>query len=112
MERLRLGRVKVINWHKMSWESEEQVQKKKSVDKRGMLSDEAYTRQVLGDMANSRNLIVINDEAHHAWRVNVEARGKYLRQRDMKDSAEEATVWIGGLDRLHKSRGILHCFDL
>ncbi|MDY6856771.1 MAG: DEAD/DEAH box helicase family protein [Thermodesulfobacteriota bacterium] len=58
MERLRLGRVKVINWHKLSWESKEQVQKKKSVDKRGTLSDEAYTRLVLGDMANSRNLIV------------------------------------------------------
>ncbi len=112
MERLRQGRIKVINWHKLSWESQEQVQKKKSVDKRGVLSDEAYTRQVLGDMANSRNLIVINDEAHHAWRVNVEARGKYLRQRDMRDSAEEATIWIGGLDRLHKSRGILRCFDL
>jgi len=112
MERLRQGRVKIINWHKLSWESEEQVQKKKSVDKRGVLSDEAYTRQALGDMANSRNLIVINDETHHAWRVNVGARDKYLRQRDMKDSAEEATVWIGGLDRLHKTRGILRCFDL
>ena len=58
------------NWHKLSWESEERGRKKKSVDKRGVLSDEAYTRQVLGDMANSRNLIVINDEAHHAWRIN------------------------------------------
>jgi type III restriction enzyme len=62
-------------------------------------------------MANARNLLVINDEAHHAWRVNWEAEGKYLRSRDMKDSAEEATVWIGGLDRLHRSRGILTCYD-
>ena len=59
---------------------------KQGVDKRGMLSYEAYTRQVLGDMANSRNLIVINDEAQHSWRINVEAKGKYLRQRDMKDN--------------------------
>ncbi|WNC22474.1 hypothetical protein RHI14_01030 [Thermosynechococcus sp. WL15] len=62
-------------------------------------------------MANARNLLVINDEAHHAWRVNWEAEGKYLRQRDLKDSAAEATVWIGGLDRLHRSRGILRCYD-
>jgi len=112
IERLRQGRIKIINWHKLAWESEEHIKKKKSVDKRGPLSNEAYTREVLSEMANSRNFIVINDEAHHAWRINVEARGKYLRQRDMKDSAEEATVWIGGLDRLHKSRGILRCFDL
>ncbi|WP_249355632.1 hypothetical protein [Chloracidobacterium aggregatum] len=77
------------------------------MDKRGVKSDEAYTREVLGEMANAHSLLVINDEAHHAWRVNWEAEGKYLRQRDLKDSAEEATVWIGGLDRLHRSRGIL-----
>jgi type III restriction enzyme len=29
----------------------------------------------------------------------------------MKDSAEEATVWIGGLDRIHNARGILTCYD-
>ncbi len=99
------------NWHALAWESEEQVEKRKSVDKRGPKSDEAYTREVLGEMANARNLLVINDEAHHAWRVNWEAEGKYLRQRDLKDSAEEATVWIGGLDRLHRTRGILKCYD-
>ena len=58
-------------------------------------------------MANAKNIIVINDEAHHAWRINPEAKGKYTRERDLKDSAEEATVWIGGLDRIHKTRGIL-----
>jgi type III restriction enzyme len=95
----------------LAWESEEQLKKRKSVDKRGVKSDEAYAREVLGEMANARNLLVINDEAHHAWRVNWEAEGKYLRQRDLKDSAAEATVWIGGLDRLHRSRGILKCYD-
>jgi type III restriction enzyme len=111
LERLRQGKVLVRNWHALAWESEEQIKKRKSVDKRGAKSDEAYTREVLGEMANARNLLVINDEAHHAWRVNREAEGKYLRQRDLKDSAEEATVWIGGLDRLHRSRGILTCYD-
>ena len=111
LDRLRQGRVLVRNWQALSWESQEQIARKRTVDKRGALSDEAYTRQVLGEMANARNLLVINDEAHHAWRVNVEAVGKYLRTRDMKDSAAEATVWVGGLDRLHRTRGILTCYD-
>lgn len=111
MDKLRQGKVLVRNWHKLAWDSEEQIKKRRSVDKRGAKSDEAYTRDVLGEMAGARNLLVINDEAHHAWRVNWEAEGKYLRSRDMKDSAEEATVWIGGLDRLHRSRGILTCYD-
>jgi type III restriction enzyme len=111
LDKLRQGRVLVRNWHALAWESEEQLKKRKSVDKRGAKSDEAYTREVLGEMANAHNILVLNDEAHHAWRVNWEAEGKYLRQRDLKDSAEEATVWIGGLDRLHRSRGILKCYD-
>ncbi len=111
MEKLRQGRVLIHNWHKLGWDTEEQVAKKRSVDKRGVKSDEAYVREVLGEMARARNIVVINDEAHHAWRVNVEAIGKYLRQRDMKDSAQEATVWVGGLDKIHKARGILNCFD-
>jgi len=111
LDKLRQGKVLIRNWHALAWESEAQIQKRKSVDKRGAKSDEAYTREVLGEMANARNLLVLNDEAHHAWRVNWEAEGKYLRQRDLKDSAEEATVWIGGLDRLHHSRGILTCYD-
>ena len=111
LDKLRQGRVRVRNWHALAWDTEEQLKKRKSVDKRGVKSDEAYTREVLGEMANARNILVINDEAHHAWRVNWEAEGKYLRQRDLKDSAEEATVWIGGLDRLHRARGILTCYD-
>ncbi len=111
LDKLRQGKVLVRNWHALAWDSEEQIKKRRSVDKRGTKSDEAYTREVLGEMAGARNLLVINDEAHHAWRVNWEAEGKYLRTRDLKDSAEEATVWIGGLDRLHRSRGILACYD-
>jgi type III restriction enzyme len=111
LDRLRQGKVLVRNWHALAWESEEQLKKRRSVDKRGAKSDEAYTREVLGEMAGARNLLVINDEAHHAWRVNWEAEGKYLRSRDLKDSAREATVWIGGLDRLQRSRGILSCYD-
>jgi type III restriction enzyme len=111
LDNLRQGKVLVRNWHALAWDSEEQIKKRRSVDKRGVKSDEAYTREVLGEMANARNLLVLNDEAHHAWRVNWEAEGKHLRARDLKDSAEEATVWIGGLDRLHRSRGILTCYD-
>ncbi|MCL6613238.1 MAG: DEAD/DEAH box helicase family protein [Firmicutes bacterium] len=113
LDKLRQGKVRVINWHALSWETEEQLKKKRGVDKRQRIpkSDEAYVSDVLGEMANARNLLVINDEAHHAWRVNVEAAGKYLRQRDLKDIAEEATVWVGGLDRIHRKRGILSCYD-
>ena len=68
-DKLHQGTVLVHNRHALNWETEERIAKKRSVDKRGVKSDEAYVREVLGDMANARNLLVINDEAHHAWRV-------------------------------------------
>ncbi|MBI1928786.1 DEAD/DEAH box helicase family protein [Candidatus Poribacteria bacterium] len=120
MDKLRQGLVLIHNWHTLAWDTQEKLNAKvekgtlRSVDKRKAIeiSDEAYIRQVLGEMSSANNLLVINDEAHHAWRINPEAEGKYTRMRDLKDSAEEATVWVGGLDRIHKARGILRCFDL
>ena len=108
METLRQGKVKIINWHMLAWDSDEKLKKKKTVDKRGPKSDEAYAREVLGDMAGASNLIVINDEAHHAWRIPAESKIKGVKKEDI----EESTVWVGGLDRIHRTRGILRCFDL
>ncbi len=107
-ELLRQGRVLVRNWHALNWESEEQIAKKKGVDKRGTMSDEAYVRSVLGEMATARNIVVINDEAHHAWRVPAESKIKGVSREDI----DEATKWVGGLDRIHCAREILTCYDL
>lgn len=107
MEKLRQVKIRILNWHKLSWETDEQIAKKKGVDKRGAKSDEAYVREVLDEMASARNIVVINDEGHHAWRVPAESKIKGVK----KDEIEEATKWIGGLDRIHKSRNILACYD-
>ena len=110
-DKLRQGqtcRVLIHNWHKLDWESEEQVAKRRSVDKRGAKSDEAYVRDVLGEMVSAQNIVVINDEAHHAWRVPPKVRIAGVS----KEETDEATKWVGGLDRIHRTRGILTCFDL
>lgn len=108
MHSLRQGKIIIKNWHGLAWQTEEKIAKKKSVDKRGAKSDEAYVKEVLGDMANATNIIVINDEAHHAWRVPAESKIKGVKKEDI----EESTVWVGGLDRINRARGILRCFDL
>lgn len=107
VEKLRLGSVRVRNWHVLNWDTDEQVARKRSVDKRGAKSDEAYVRDVLGGMASARNIVIINDEAHHAWRVPAESKVAGVAKADI----EEATKWVGGLDRIHNARGILTCFD-
>ena len=102
LDRLRRGRVVVRNRHALHWEGEEQVARRRSVDKRGVRSDEAWVRDVLGDMAKARDLLVINDEAHHAWRVperagsgsGAGANAVRIAGID-KAEIEEATRWVG-----------------
>lgn len=106
-ETLRQGKVLVHNWQALAWETEEHIKKRKSVDKRGPKSDEAYVREILGDMARHKNLLVINDEAHHAWRVPAESKVKGVA----KDEIDQATIWVQGLDRIHAARNIISCFD-
>ena len=107
LDKLRRGKVVIRNWHALNWETDERIARKRGVDKRGAKSDEAYVRDVLGEMARARNLLVVNDEAHHAWRVPAGGKAKGLT----KGTVEEATKWVGGLDRIQRARGILTCYD-
>lgn len=107
LDKLRQGKVIVRNWHVLNWETEESIAKKRGVDKRGVISDKAYVRRILNDMPNAQNILVINDEAHHAWRVPAGSKVKGVTRNEI----EEATKWVSGLDRINKARGILACYD-
>lgn len=94
----------IDNWHTLMPLKEPE----RSVVKKGKESDEAFTRRVLGKLAAFKDIAVINDEAHHAYRIPAET--KYKKSDDF--DPEEATRWIEGLDRINKTRRIAHCFDL
>jgi type III restriction enzyme len=103
-QKLNQAEILIDNWHALM----PLKQPERSVVKKGAESDEAFTRRVLGRIAASRDFIVINDEAHHAYRIPEDAQ---VKKSDGFDP-EEATRWIEGLDRLHATRRIQRCFDL
>jgi type III restriction enzyme len=87
-------------------------------------SDTALVARVLGKAGGKQNILVINDEAHHAYRIppkvededdqgtlEVSGEGPTSAENDEPDP-KEATIWIEGLDRVHKVRGINLCVDL
>jgi type III restriction enzyme len=84
----------------------------RSVVKKGAESDEAYTRRVLGKLAGYKDIIVINDEAHHAYRKPPEVKISKKLAAEQGLDLDEATRWIEGLDRIDKTRRIQRCFDL
>ncbi|MDD2767584.1 MAG: DEAD/DEAH box helicase family protein [Methylococcus sp.] len=84
----------------------------RSVVKKGAESDEAFTRRVLGKLAGHKDIVVVNDEAHHAYRQRAEVKVSKKEAEELGIDLDEATRWIEGLDRIHKTRRIRRCFDL
>ncbi len=108
--RQKLNQVELLieNWHSLM----PLKQPDRSVVKKGAESDEAFTRRVLGKLANYKDLVVINDEAHHAYRQKAELKVSKKEAEALGIDLDEATRWIEGLDRIHKTRRVRRCFDL
>ena len=88
----------------------------KTRGERWVESDRALVQRILGrDLGEKGNLLVFNDEAHHAYRIPPEAEDEDdalldEEERDEEEeNAKEATVWVEGLDRIHKLRKINFC---
>jgi type III restriction enzyme len=81
-------------------------------------SDTALIHRVLGrDVGGKQNILVFNDEAHHAYRIRKEEpdpdeEDVHGELPEADEFYKEATVWVDGLDRIHKLRGINFCVDL
>jgi type III restriction enzyme len=75
-------------------------------------SDTALVRRLLGN--GKGNILVFNDEAHHAYRLQSEEPDPSEEEDDEETETfyKEATIWVEGLDRIHKLRGINFCVDL
>ncbi len=81
-------------------------------------SDTSLINRVMGrEVGGKQNVLVMNDEAHHAYRIRREEADEeevetFGEEEDAEVFFKEATVWIDGLDRIQKLRGINFCVDL
>jgi type III restriction enzyme len=109
MERLQQGRFQITNWHLLQPKDDS---RSKSVVQRGVESDTAFCRRVLKELGNKQNILVINDEAHHAYRPAPlpEELREQLSPEEIAER-EEATLWVSGLEKIHAARGINICAD-
>jgi type III restriction enzyme len=98
---------------------------------RKLLEANKLTKQILGtdfdetpaqmvnrvcrELGNKRNLIVINDEAHHCYRRKPDDEAEALKGEDRTEAEkrnEEARVWISGLEAVRDKTGIRAIYDL
>ncbi len=81
-------------------------------------SDTALLNRILGrEVGGKQNILILNDEAHHAYRIRRDEPDDdqddlFDDDDEAEDFFKEATVWIDGLDRINKQRGINFCVDL
>lgn len=75
-------------------------------------SETAWINRVLGkEVGGKQNILVLNDEAHHAYRIRQEEKDQeeaelFGEDEEAEDFYKGATVWVEGLDRIHKQRKI------
>ncbi|MBI4457181.1 MAG: DEAD/DEAH box helicase family protein [Acidobacteria bacterium] len=72
-------------------------------------------RRACRELGNKKNIIVLNDEAHHCYRRRVggeDVRLKGDERREAEKRHEEARIWISGLEAVKEKIGIRVIYDL
>ena len=72
-------------------------------------------RRVCRELGSKKNIMVINDEAHHCYRHKVETDDVKLTgddRREAEQREEAARVWISGLEAVKNKIGIKQIYDL
>ncbi|OQX22231.1 MAG: type III restriction endonuclease subunit R [Desulfobacteraceae bacterium IS3] len=98
-------------------DSDGRLAKAKITSTRYVESDTALADRVLkSEFKGKQNILIMNDEAHHAYRIvkeNDESEDEIFGEDEEAERFyTEATVWIDGLDKINRIRGINFCIDL
>jgi type III restriction enzyme len=121
LERLAQARILITNFHAfMAHERGDAARLTKSILTRGdpgpfVETPDQVVRRVCRDLAGKKNIVVINDEAHHCYRRRPEADAETLTGEERQEAAkreEEARVWVSGLEAVKNKIGIKAIYDL
>ena len=73
-------------------------------------------QRVMPDLMGMKNILVLNDEAHHCYRekpidkVDEELKGD--EKKEAEKNSEAARLWISGLEAVNRKLGLARVFDL
>jgi type III restriction enzyme len=120
-----LGRVKIVvtNFHGLQHREKikaPKLTKEVAGQRPGVFTEtpDEMVRRVTRELGTKRNIVVINDEAHHCYRRRVGADDSEvvaLSGEDKREAAkrdEQARVWITGLQAVAAKTGVRIVYDL
>ncbi len=121
MEQLGQAKIVITNYHAFQLREKISAGKiTKSILTQGQESPFTETpdqmvRRVCREMSNKKNIVVINDEAHHCYRHKPDAVKEKLTGDDRmeaKHREEEARIWISGVEAVKAKIGVKSIYDL
>ena len=73
-------------------------------------------QRVMPDLMGMKNILVLNDEAHHCYREKAKDKDEEVLKGDERKEAEKnseaARLWISGLEIVKRKLGISQVIDL
>lgn len=125
MPRLGSVRIAIVNYHAFLLREKVKAAKttKQILDReqRGAFTESAgeMVRRVCRELGQVKDLVVLNDEAHHCYRPRPEGQPDAPQQkltgedrREAKKRDAQARVWLNGLEAIQKKLGIRAIYDL
>jgi type III restriction enzyme len=123
MDAIRKARIVITNYHAFMLKEKEHVSKLNRQILGGREGEKRFTETVgemvarVGgtDLLGRKNIVVLNDEAHHCYRHKVGGEEEELTGEDreeVKKNEEAARVWIGGIEAFAAMVGIESIYDL
>ncbi|MBY0457065.1 MAG: restriction endonuclease, partial [Gemmataceae bacterium] len=76
---------------------------------------EQMAKRVCRELGARKQIVILNDEAHHCYRSNpatvaMKLTGDQKKEADQRDA--EARLWLTGLEAIHKKIGVKAAYDL
>jgi len=120
-EQLGGARIVVTNFHAFKLREKDSLPKATrellGADERGAFTEtsEQMVARVCRDLGPKKNIIVLNDEAHHCYQRRPDESEERLaadERSEVRQREEEARVWITGLSAVNRKVGIRSTYDL
>jgi predicted nuclease of restriction endonuclease-like (RecB) superfamily len=124
LDELHRAKIVITNYHAFKLRERIELSKGGRQLLQGRLGDELNTletegqmlQRVMPDLMGMKNILAINDEAHHCYREKPpDADDEELKGDEKKEAEknnEAARLWISGLEAVNRKLGLARVFDL
>lgn len=121
------AKIVITNYHsfqlrekvKMAAGTKKLVQGRTGPELKTKESEGEMVRRVMGDLMGLKNIVVINDEAHHCYRERVGEKAKDTtsdlkgdEKKEAQKQNEYARLWISGIEAVKRKLGVQVVYDL